>query len=257
MANKSIIILVDGMRPDALEPCGHPFCKQILATGAVQLPGRSVMPSVTLPCHISLFHSVPPTRHGTLTNTYAQQVRPVRSLFEVLAAAGKSCAMFYNWEQLRDISLPGNKCYSLYMNLHTYADTDRKLTDAAISFIAEEKPDCVFLYLGQTDEAGHADGWLSPFYLETLANAWECIRRVSEATAGEYDLIVTADHGGHDRIHGTEQPEDMDIPLFVRCADGTPVRGDVESTGLLDIAPTVAARLGAAADRDWEGVCLV
>ena len=81
MANKSILILVDGMRPDALSACGNAFCSDILSTGAVQLPGRSVMPSVTLPCHISLFHSVPPTRHGTLTNTYAQQVRPVKSLF--------------------------------------------------------------------------------------------------------------------------------------------------------------------------------
>ncbi len=257
MANKSIIILVDGMRPDALEACGHPFYSEILATGAVQLPGRSVMPSVTLPCHISLFHSVPPTRHGTLTNTYAQQVRPVRSLFEVLTAAGKNCAMFYNWEQLRDISLPGNKCFSYYMNLHTYEDTDRKLTDAALDFIAAEKPDCVFLYLGQTDEAGHADGWLSEFYLKTLADAWECIRRVSEATADEYDLIITADHGGHDRMHGTEQNEDMNIPVFVRFADGAPVRPEVECTGLLDIAPTVAARLGAVPDRDWEGASLL
>ena len=257
MANKSILILVDGMRPDALPVCGNRYCSEILSTGAVQLPGRSVMPSVTLPCHISLFHSVPPTRHGTLTNTYAQQVRPVKSLFEVLNNAGKTCAMFYNWEQLRDISLPGNKSFDLYMSLHNFADTDRKLTDAAIAHIAAEKPDCVFLYLGETDEAGHAEGWLGEFYLKTLSNAWDCIRRVAEATAGEYDLIVTADHGGHDRMHGTDMPEDMDIPVFVRTADGTPLREGVTATGLLDIAPTVCARLGVAADRDWEGVSLV
>ena len=143
------------------------------------------------------------------------------------------------------------------MNLHDFQDTDRKLTDAAIAHITAEKPDCVFLYLGETDEAGHADGWLSDFYLKTLANAWECIRRVFEAAGSEYDLIVTADHGGHDRHHGTDMDEDMDIPIFVRCADGTPVRGDVAVTGLLDIAPTVAVRLGAVPDRDWEGVSLV
>ena len=257
MANKSIIILVDGMRPDALPVCGNAFCSEFLSAGAVQLPGRSVMPSVTLPCHISLFHSVPPTRHGTLTNTYAQQVRPVKSLFEVLHNAGKTCSMFCNWEPLRDISLPGHKCFSLFMSLHDFEDTDRKLTDAALAHIAAEQPDCVFLYLGETDEAGHAEGWLSEFYLKTLSKAWDCIRRVAGATAGEYDLIVTADHGGHDRMHGTETDEDMNIPIFVRTADGAPLREGVETTGLLDIAPTVCARMGVAPDRDWEGVSLV
>ena len=107
MAQKCILILVDGMRPDAQALCGHPFCKEFLESGAVELAGRSVMPSVTLPCHISLFHSVPPERHGTVTNTYVPQVRPVRSLVEVLHSAGKTTAMFTNWEQLRDISVPG------------------------------------------------------------------------------------------------------------------------------------------------------
>ena len=37
MANKSIIILVDGMRPDALPACGNAFCSEILSTGAVLL----------------------------------------------------------------------------------------------------------------------------------------------------------------------------------------------------------------------------
>ena len=43
------------------------------------------------------------------------------------------------------------------------------------------------------------------------------------------------------------------VPLLT----GTPLREGVTATGLLDIAPTVCARLGVAADRDWEGVSLV
>ena len=37
---------------------------------------------------------MPPERHGTVTNTYVPQVRPVRSLVEVLHSAGKTTAMF-------------------------------------------------------------------------------------------------------------------------------------------------------------------
>ena len=46
-------------------------------------------------------------------------------------------------------------------------------------------------------------------------------------------------------------------PSVTCWGDGTPLREGVTATGLLDIAPTVCARLGVAADRDWEGVSLV
>ncbi len=255
MTKKCILILVDGMRPDALGPCGHPFCDAFSRTGAQQLDGRCVMPSVTLPCHISLFHSVPPQRHGTLTNDYAIQVRPVRSLMELLHQAGLTTAMLYSWEQLRDIALPGNLSHSRLISLHDSPNTDTRLTDEALALLKAEQPDFTFLYLGETDEAGHAHGWMSKEYLSTLSNAWECIRRVAEATQDGYHLIVTADHGGHDRCHGTEEPEDMNIPIFVRTADGTPVTRD--SASILDIAPTVCALLDCRPDRDWEGASLV
>ena len=45
---------------------------------------QTVMPSVTLPCHMSLFHSVAPDRHGILTNTYTPQVRPINGICEQL-----------------------------------------------------------------------------------------------------------------------------------------------------------------------------
>ena len=40
------------------------------------------MPSVTLPCHMSLFHSVDPDRHGITTNGYVPQVRPIKGMFD-------------------------------------------------------------------------------------------------------------------------------------------------------------------------------
>ena len=95
---KVVLILVDGMRPESLEACGHPFVKEMLAHSVYTLKGQTVMPSVTLPCHVSLFHSVPSERHGILTNTYVPQVRPIRGICEVLKAAKKKSALFYNWE---------------------------------------------------------------------------------------------------------------------------------------------------------------
>ena len=68
---RTLLILVDGMRPDALKNLDT--AQDIIQKSAYTMDAKTVMPSVTLPCHMSLFHSVDPSRHGTTTNTYAPQ----------------------------------------------------------------------------------------------------------------------------------------------------------------------------------------
>ena len=83
-----LLILVDGMRPDALKnlATAQEFAQKSIYT----MEARTVFPSVTLPCHMSLFHSVDPWRHGITTNVYTPQVRPVKGLCEVLRENKKS-----------------------------------------------------------------------------------------------------------------------------------------------------------------------
>lgn len=55
---KVLLISVDGMRPDAMVQLSR--AQKLMAGGAVTLEGTSVVPPVTLPCHMSMFHSVEP-----------------------------------------------------------------------------------------------------------------------------------------------------------------------------------------------------
>ncbi len=253
MANKVILILVDGMRPDAVLTCGNEKIKERIKECAYTLHARTVMPSVTLPCHMSLFHSVDPERHGILTNTYVPQVRPIEGLVERLDLAGKKNAMFYTWEELRDLSRVDHLHRSVVYNEHRDTDADRKITTAAIQYIREENPDFLFLYLGDTDErGGHDTGWMSETYMKVVSNALDQVERVYNEIPAEYDVIVTADHGGHDRSHGTERPEDMTIPIICRGPHFKAGR-DLGERSIKDIAPTIVALLGAAPAREWEG----
>ena len=84
---KVMLILVDGMRPDAMVQM--PQAQTLMAKSAYTLNAQTVFPSVTLPCHMSLFHSVDPARHGITTNLYMPQVRPINGLCEVLKSNGK------------------------------------------------------------------------------------------------------------------------------------------------------------------------
>lgn len=248
---KTLLILVDGMRPDAIE--GIPEARKTMEGSAYALDATTVMPSVTLPCHMSLFHSVDPSRHGTTTNTYAPQVRPIKGLCEVLAAAGKKSAFFYNWEELRDLSRPGSLEFSFYSRCDERSDA--YVTDAAIEYLKTNDIDFTFLYLGYVDVAGHTYGWMSDEYMSAVRVAWECIDRIVNALTDDYTVIITADHGGHLRFHGFDCPEDMLIPLIIKGKDFEAGRR-FENSSIMDIAPTVTSLLGVEPNAEWEGKSL-
>ena len=98
MKNKVILISIDGMRPDGVMQCGNPYVKELMKTASYTLDAKTVFPSVTLPCHMSMFHSVPPERHGITTNLYMPPVRPISGLFEQVKSSGRPepCSMVGN-----------------------------------------------------------------------------------------------------------------------------------------------------------------
>ena len=253
MKNKVILISIDGMRPDGMQNCGNEYVKELEKLCAYTYSASSMNPSVTFPCHFSMAHSVTPQRHGILSNTYMPQVRPVNGIFEKISAYGGISAMYYGWEPLRDIALPGTLKYATYINAYTSESSDTDLTFEAIKRIELDKPDFVFLYMVETDEkGGHDNGWMSEQYLMRVNIAISNVKRMIEKFGDEYSVIIMADHGGHDRSHGTMMPEDMTIPLFFYGKEFTP--GVInEQISLLEIAPTIAKVMGIEPDPDWEG----
>ena len=257
MDNKVILVLVDGMRPDAIAQCGNPYADKFVKDSTYCLTARTVMPSVTLPCHMSLFHSVDPERHGVVTNTYTPQVRPVEGLFERLDAADKKCAFFYTWEELRDLSRPDHLDCLMLVNQHKRTGTDAEITRRAVEYINAELPDFMFLYLGETDEVGgHSKGWMSETYMGCVANAFECVKKLRESIPAEYNIILLADHGGHDRCHGTEAAEDMTIPIIMNGPAFEPGKV-LDKASIKDVAPTITKLMGARNAREWEGESLI
>lgn len=254
---KVLLILADGMRPDSLTDI--PQAQKMMQEGTYTMQAQTVMPSVTLPCHMSLFHSVDPGRHGTTTNTYMPQVRPIEGLCEVLAKHKKVNAFFYDWHELRDLVRPGNLHYECFQSPQScgFAATAAASTDAAIEYIAENQPDFTFLYLGYPDGAGHEHGWMGPEYMEAIQCVWQQIDRIQNTLSEEYIVIVTADHGGHERTHGTAMPEDMTIPILFK-GKGIAAGKEMDCpVNIKDLAPTIARMLKVEANPEWEGKNLI
>ena len=253
---KVLLVSVDGMRPDALPKVKN--AQKLIARSAYNMNAQTVIPSVTLPCHMSMFHSVDPARHGTTTNTYAPQVRPIKGICEVLLKNKRTSAFFYNWEEIRDLSRPASLTHACFISGGKlgYEKANPMTADAAINFLTKENIDFAFLYFGYPDAAGHTFGWMGEQYFASLENCWYQIERVVEALGDEYTVIITADHGGHERSHGTELPEDMTIPMIMLGKDVKPGEA-FEGANIKDIPPTVVKLLGVEPDEEWEGKSLI
>ena len=83
-----VFVMIDGMRPDAIDAAKCVNLQAFMRRGSSTMRAQSVMPSVTLPCHTSIFHSVPPGRHGITTNYFVPMARPVPGLVEVARMHG-------------------------------------------------------------------------------------------------------------------------------------------------------------------------
>lgn len=253
---KVLLILADGMRPDSLTDVEK--AQNIMSKSYYTLNGSTVFPSITLPCHISLFHSVTPERHGTTTNTYAPQVRPINGLCEVLKQADKKCAIFYNWEELRDVSRPNSLAHSCFYAGRRigYKEAGEVLTDELIKYLKNYDTDFTFLYFGYPDMAGHNHGWMTDEYMDAIYSSWDNIEKIMEELGDEYTYIITADHGGHNRSHGSDMPEDMLIPIIINGKDFEKGK-EFSTANIIDIAPTITKLLGVAPDSDWEGTPII
>jgi predicted AlkP superfamily pyrophosphatase or phosphodiesterase len=251
-----ILFSVDGMRPDGLEQAETPAVDRLRAQGASTLAARTVMPSVTLPCHTSMLRGVDTPRHGITTNVFQPLARPVPSLMDAAKAAGKRIGSFYNWPELRDLSAPSSLDVTYSLSDCHSMEGDWRVARAAAEHLRAEPFDFLFVYLGYTDECGHKHGWMSGPYLEAITNADRCIGYVLDACdrAGyATTALVQSDHGGHERSHGTEMPEDMTIP-WVLCGPGIRAGHTLETpVRIYDTCPTLAALLDIPPAREWEG----
>jgi len=249
----TILLLIDGLRPDAIDAAECQNLQGFRNRSSYTMKARSVMPSVTLPCHMSIFHSVPPVRHGVITNDWMPMARPLPGLVEMANAAGKRCAFFYNWEPLRNLSLPGNLAYSSFRDNCKERNGDYDIVAETLRAMERQELDFAFVYLGSVDEFGHLYGWMTAGYLEHLHHVDGAIGMLLNGLPDETHVLIQSDHGGHDRSHGTDSPEDMTIPWMVtgpKIRTGHEIQAPVS---LLDTTPTLARIMGVGAYEDWEG----
>lgn len=255
MQRTVVLFSIDGMRPDALRLADTPTIDSLRDAGAWTDKARTVMPSVTLPCHTSMLRGVDVPRHGITTNIFIPLARPVPSLFDVAYQQGKRCGAFTNWGELRDLFHPGSVAVHYCVNASQLPEDDAKVAREAIEHHEEEPFDFLFVYLGRTDSMGHAHGWMSEPYIDAISHADTCVKMVLDALNASGRIVtalVQSDHGGHERTHGTEMDEDMLIP-WILSGEGVKPGELCEEVRIFDTCPTLAHLLGLTPAKEWDG----
>jgi predicted AlkP superfamily pyrophosphatase or phosphodiesterase len=259
---KVLVVVFDGCRPDGLAQAQTPQLDALWHTGAYTWAAQSVTPSVTLPTHTSMWRGVPPEKHGIYDNVFNAAASAYPSVMEVARQAARHTAMFYSWEELRDLSAPGSLQMSYCRAALPDDGTDQAVAEVAAAYLVAEQPDLAFVYFGDTDLIGHLDGWMSAPYLAAIERLDQALGTLLAALdrnglREQYTVLFLADHGGHDREHGSAAPADVTIPWIINGpgirrghALQTPVR-------IYDTAATIAYAMGLTQPDVWDGAPVV
>lgn len=253
MNEKVLLVIVSGLHPKGLTE--NAFVKEMMANGTYTFNGRSVAPSYSLPACMSLCQSVPPERHGVLSDTYSIPAMPVQGLVERAFKSGKTTAFYYTKFLLRDIIRGGHLVNAICFNEETNDDSGQKLTDAAIEYIEEEKPELFLIQYTDMERAGKEFGWGSSMYRFYENRQVDCLKKLYDKYKDEYTFVIVSDHAGHKFRYGSDTPEDITVPMFFIGADFE--KGKEIDCSILDIAPTVAKIMGFPPVNEWEGSSII
>jgi arylsulfatase A-like enzyme len=256
-----VVVSIDGLRPDAISAYGASTLERLMREGSYTLSATTIHPSKTLPSHTSMLTGQPPERHGVLWNTVmtrdAESI-DLPNVFGVARAHGYSTAAFFSKPKFQPLQVEGTLDYSQAPGGWFGGwSSERTISDVA-KYLEGARPNVLFVHLIDPDAAGHRAGWMTPEYGRSVRAADSAVGRLISLAehaygAGNFSLIVTADHGGHGTNHGSDDPRDVTIPWI---AWGRGVRPGVltgSTVRTMDTAATVLWLLTVAQPSDWAG----
>jgi len=260
-----VLVSIDGLRPDAIGAYAAPTLQRLRREGSYSMRASTIMPSKTLPSHTSMLTGEPPERHGVLWNTAvtADTSRIEQAtVFSVARARGYGTAAFFSKPKFQPLQRPDTLDYSQAPGGWFGGWTGRKTVTDVERYLLSSRPNLLFVHLPDPDRAGHASGWMSHGYGRAVVDSDASVGRLLAAAetafgAGNYTFIVTADHGGHGRDHGSDDPQDVTIPWIVwgRGVKAGELPGHAIRT--MDTASTILWLLGVDEPTDWMGTPVI
>jgi arylsulfatase A-like enzyme len=230
------------MRADAVAKLHLKWHDLLRKRGSSTVHAKTIRDASTLPAHASMLSGVNPDVHGLTWNNWRPSKGYIKAptIFNHAQDAGLTTAFFTGKSKLRHIVPPGT--VGIYDRPGYYC---KKVAEEAAQYLITEKPALAFVHFSDPDEVGHAKGWMSPAQEKAIADSDKCLGILYEALerTGLLDdtlIIVSADHGGHNKVHSGAKLIDREIP-WIACGPG--VREDFVIRTEVDTVDTAATAL--------------
>jgi hypothetical protein len=261
-----VLVSVDGLRADAL---GHmPALSSLRARAQWSDSMFTVVPSLTVPGHLSMFSGRDVAALGITTNSLDEtaaltlMLNGATSLFQWVRSAGGRAVAIIGGQLVPQHQLAMAKSFFGLDELHSAPESTGAIVDQAITVATSiDAPEVLFVHISAVDAAGHSTGWvgtegiLTPSYVAAAASADVEIARLiaaleSSLASGDVALAITADHGGGQgsgcvtgiaasHEHCTAHTDDRRIPWLLVGQGVTPGRL-IGKSSITQIAATLA-----------------
>ena len=245
-----VLVIVDGLRPEAIAAANAPNLQKLAATGAVSLRARAVEIPETLAGFVTIATGLPPSRHGITWDDDRGITLGLPTIYTRVAEAGRTSALYFGKSKLGMLAGgaaaaahgPGakNKNWEAGASDALARDFAREFTRQPFAF--------ALVHLRETDFAGHGAGWMSPAYLDAVRRDDAALGVVLEAIASSpaaatTTVLLTADHGGEGTNHVARGTEASWTIPWLCWGPGIRPQAIAGTPTLLDVAPTALALL--------------
>lgn len=255
-ADHVVLITIDGGKPAAIFKAQMPNLRRMMNEGAHSFTARTISPSLTLPSHVSMLTGVDPIKHGINWNFWNPLYGAVRvsTAFSIMKASGLGTAIFAAKDKFKHLNVPGS------LDIFSIKNNDAfSVAAEASDYISNNLPAFAFIHLPDADYAGHSSGWDSSEQQRAFTKVDDAIGKIIQtvetAYAGKnFVVIVTADHGGSGRTHGSQSDEDSLIPWITWgniSRKNFPITKEIKTQ---DTAATSLWLLGIKIPDQWQGV---
>ena len=263
-----IIIGFDGWGSYCMPKAEMPVVKRMMAQGCWTLKKRSVLPSKSAPNWASMFMGASPEIHGYTQNNKKAEIPSMvvseNNIFPTVSQLLRKqkenveIGLFYQWKGLNYVVDTLSINHASYLPIRRRNDWYTEINDSACKYIREKKPSLCTIIYNYPDRYGHANGFDSNEYYESLKVLDKCLDVIIQAVddAGFLDksiFIVTSDHGGIGKTHGGKTLKEMETPFVIF---GNNIKKGFEISDSMmqyDIAATIAYIFGLDVPQAWIG----
>jgi hypothetical protein len=255
---RCVIVLVDGLRPDAVRPDTAPALSALADEYTWAEAATTVRPSVTVAALASLATGVGPATHGLLSpgTGFLSRLVALRPLARELSRRDIPAQVMAGTVGPLERSLAGTLIrgagVSRFLPGGEHAEA---VVEGSLPGIRLLRRGLSLVYLADCDRAGHEFGWMSPAYFEALARVDRAMARLAEL-AEDSLLVVLSDHGGGgEQARGHDEPHPLNDRITLLLAGPEVAREHriTRPVSLLDIPPTVLAYFELPVPAGYEG----